>query len=52
MSIEKIWKKIIDEWNREDEVHMKHVAHRYAERAYMDGHVIRKTGEVIPKESV
>jgi uncharacterized protein YihD (DUF1040 family) len=38
-------------WSHEDDIHMKKVAHRYAERALMDGHVIKKTGEVIPKES-
>ena len=30
---------------------MKYVAHRYAERAWMDGEVIRKTGEIVPRES-
>lgn len=52
MTIEKLWKKIIEEWDREHHVHMKHVAHRYAERAWMDGEVVKRTGEVIPKESV
>jgi len=39
-------------WHHEEDFHMRKVAHRYAERAWMDGEVIQKTGEVIPKESV
>jgi hypothetical protein len=39
-------------WSHEEDIHMRKVAHRYAERALMDGHVIQKTGEVISKESV
>ena len=38
-------------WEEEDAIHMKSIAHKYAERAYMDGEVIKKTGEVIPRES-
>ena len=40
------------EWHREDRIHMKGVAERYAQRAWMDGETVRRTGEVIPKESV
>lgn len=40
------------EWHAEERNHMRAVAHRYALRAQMDGHVIRKTGETVPKESV
>jgi len=39
-------------WTHEDNSHMKKIAFRYAERAHMDGNVIKKTGEIIPKESV
>jgi hypothetical protein len=52
MPIEKLWRKIVYEWDREHDSHMKKVAHRYAERAWMDGDVIKRTGEVVPKESV
>lgn len=39
------------EWHREEELHMKKIAERYAQRAWMDGDTIKRTGEVIPKES-
>jgi len=39
------------EWHKEERLHMKKVAWRYSDRMLMDGSVIRKTGEVIPKES-
>ncbi len=52
MSITELWKKVVSEWNHEDDLNMKKIAHQYAERAWMDGHVIKKTGEVVPKESV
>lgn len=39
------------EWEQEERLKMKKIAHQYAERQWMDGHVIKKTGEVIPKES-
>ena len=38
-------------WTREDDNHMKRIAFKYAERMRMDGNVIKKTGEIIPKES-
>lgn len=38
-------------WHHEEEVHMKKIAFHYANRAQMDGDVIKKTGEIIPKES-
>lgn len=45
-------RSIRTEWHAEDRQHMRVIAHKYALRASMDGDVIRKTGEVIPKESV
>ena len=39
-------------WRVEEDSHMRKVAMRYSLRAQMDGHIVRKTGEVIPKESV
>lgn len=39
------------EWNREDKLRMKKIAWRYSERMHMDGAVIKKTGEIIPRES-
>lgn len=39
------------EWHREDRIHTKRIAERYAQRAWMDGNTIKRTGEVIPKES-
>ena len=38
-------------WRAEEDLRMRRIAHGYAQRAEMDGHVIRKTGEVVPKES-
>lgn len=40
-----------DEWEREEQTRMKYIAQRYAERAWMDGNTIRRTGEVVPRES-
>lgn len=40
------------EWEREETIHMKRIAQRYADRAWMDGDTIRRTGEVVPRESV
>jgi uncharacterized protein YihD (DUF1040 family) len=49
-------KKLIEffkkEWHREDNIHLRQIAERYAQRAWMDGETVRRTGEVIPKESV
>jgi hypothetical protein len=39
-------------WTYEERLHWKKIAERYAERAWMDGDTIRKTGEVIPRQSV
>lgn len=39
-------------WHHENEKNERVIAHRASQRSFMDGHVIRKTGEVIPKESV
>ena len=39
-------------WHYEETLHMRKLAQRYANRAMMDGSVIKRTGEVIPKESV
>jgi hypothetical protein len=39
-------------WHAEEDLHMKRIAQRYAERAWMDGVTIRRTGEVVPRESV
>jgi len=52
MSIEQLFKKIVYEWDREHHTHMKKIAHRYSQRALMDGEVVKRTGEVVPKESV
>lgn len=52
MPIERLWRRLIEAWDHEEGVHLRSIAHRYAERAWMDGEVIQKTGEVIPKESV
>ncbi len=38
-------------WTHEDDSRMKLIAFRYQERARMDGEVIKKTGEIIPKGS-
>jgi hypothetical protein len=51
MSLLDLIDKIKKEWHVEDTLHMKKVAQRYAERASMDGYVIRKSGEIIPRES-
>lgn len=50
--IRSLFKSIRSEWHAEERNHMRAIAHRYALRAQMDGHVIRKTGETVPKESV
>lgn len=39
------------EWNREDKLRMRKIAWRYSDRMLMDGAVIRKTGEIVPRES-
>lgn len=52
MPIERLWRRIVEALAHEDGVHMRRVANRYSERSFMDGEVIKKTGEVIPKESV
>ncbi len=38
-------------WTHEEDGRMKLIAFRYQERARMNGDVIKKTGEIIPKES-
>lgn len=40
------------EWHQPERLHMKRLAERYYLRAQMDGHVIRRTGEIVSKESV
>jgi hypothetical protein len=52
MSIEQLFHKIVYEWDREHHAHMRRIANRYSLRAQMDGEVIKRTGEVVPKESV
>ena len=52
MSLITLIEHIKREWFREDTLHMRKIAQRYADRALMEGHVIKKTGEVFPKESV
>jgi hypothetical protein len=51
MPLLKLFDKIMAEWNIEDTMRMKQIAHNYAERRWMDGSVIKKTGEVIPRDS-
>ena len=46
-----IMRTIWYEWHKEGRLHMKKIAWRYSDRMLMDGSVIRKTGEVIPRES-
>lgn len=49
-------RQLLDElervWTAEEDMKMRLVAQRYAERSLMEGHVIQATGEVIPRESV
>ena len=50
------WRRLIEwfrrEWHAEETRRMRRLADRYQLRAHMDGEVIRKTGEVVRKESV
>jgi len=39
-------------WHHDDDAKMKRIAFKYDLRRHMDGEVIQKTGEIIPKESV
>jgi len=43
-----VWK---DQRDAEEKQRLKVIAHSHYLRAYMDGEVIKKTGEVVPKES-
>lgn len=38
-------------WRHEETIHMRLIAERYSDRAHMDGDVIQKTGELVPRES-
>jgi phosphoribosyl-dephospho-CoA transferase len=38
-------------WHQEEDAKLKRIAHRYDLRRHMDGDVIQKTGEIIPRES-
>jgi hypothetical protein len=38
-------------WNYEETLHMRKIAEGYAQRAQMNGDVIKKTGEIISRES-
>ena len=49
--VAKLVKWFEEELERDEKLRMRTLAHHYAERAKMDGEVIRKTGEIIPKES-
>ena len=49
----KAWEQALREGKPNPELWVtREMAHRYGERAEMDGEVVKKTGEVIPKESV
>jgi hypothetical protein len=50
-TLREICKSLSSEWHAEERLHMKQIAWRYSDRAQMDGEVVRKTGEVIPRES-
>lgn len=51
--IAKWWGQELCEGSRNPELRVaKRIAEHYAQRAEMDGEVVRSTGEVIPKESV
>mgnify|MGYP001279697140 CR=1 FL=1 len=45
--IDHIWRI----WYGEERAHMREIAHRHYLRTVMDGEVIQKSGEIIPKES-
>lgn len=49
--IKSILRSFSEEWHAEERLHMKRIAWRYSDRMLMDGAMIQRTGEVIPKES-
>lgn len=46
------WDSLKEVWAHEEKRKIQWIAHRYYLRSHMDGEVVQKTGEVIPKESV
>ena len=49
--LRKLLRQLYADWHAEETLRMKKIAHGYAERRWMDGSVVKKTGEVIPRDS-
>lgn len=49
--LKSLLKSFSEEWHAEDRLHMRRIAWRYSDRMLMDGAVVQRTGEVIPRES-